>query len=70
MLHRSNGIVVCELSSFQLETTDAFHPRAAVLLNITPDHLDRYPSMSAYADAKLRITRRLGQGDVFVVNED
>jgi UDP-N-acetylmuramoylalanine--D-glutamate ligase len=37
------GIICCELSSFQLETCERFHPRAAILLNITPDHLDRYP---------------------------
>jgi UDP-N-acetylmuramoylalanine--D-glutamate ligase len=64
------GIVVCELSSFQLETCETFHPRAAVLLNITPDHLDRYPTMTAYADAKMRILKNLGAGDVFVMNED
>ncbi len=64
------GIVVCEVSSFQLETCVRFHPRAAVLLNITPDHLDRYTTMSAYADAKLRILRQLGHGDIFVMNED
>ena len=64
------GVVVCELSSFQLETCDTFHPRAAVLLNITPDHLDRYPTMTAYADAKMRIIRQLRAGDVFVMNED
>jgi UDP-N-acetylmuramoylalanine--D-glutamate ligase len=64
------GLIVCELSSFQLETCETFHPRAAVLLNITPDHLDRYPSMAAYADAKMRIIRPLKQGDVFVMNED
>jgi UDP-N-acetylmuramoylalanine--D-glutamate ligase len=64
------GIVVAELSSFQLETCDTLHPRAAVLLNITPDHLDRYPTMTAYADAKLRLVRNLGAGDVFVMNED
>jgi UDP-N-acetylmuramoylalanine--D-glutamate ligase len=65
-----HGIVVCEVSSFQLETADGFHPRAAVLLNITPDHLDRYPTMAAYADAKMRIIRQLRAGDVFVMNED
>ncbi len=64
------GIVVCEVSSFQLETCETFHPRAAVLLNITPDHHDRYPSMIAYADAKMRIARQLRRGDVFVMNED
>jgi UDP-N-acetylmuramoylalanine--D-glutamate ligase len=61
---------VCEVSSFQLETCDTFHPRAAVLLNITPDHLDRYPTMAAYADAKLRIVKQLRAGDLFVMNED
>ena len=64
------GIVVCEVSSFQLETVDRFHPRAAVLLNITPDHLDRHGSMTAYGDAKMRVMRNLGAGDVFVWNED
>ncbi|HEX2570040.1 MAG TPA: UDP-N-acetylmuramoyl-L-alanine--D-glutamate ligase [Polyangia bacterium] len=64
------GIVVCEVSSFQLETCETFHPRAAVLLNITPDHLDRHGSMTAYADAKMRVVRNLGEGDVFVWNED
>lgn len=64
------GIVVCEVSSFQLETCERFHPRAAALLNITADHLDRHGSMAGYADAKFRIAQRLGRGDVFVVNED
>jgi len=64
------GIVVCEVSSFQLETADTFHPKAAILLNITPDHLDRHKTMTAYADAKMRVTRNLGDGDIFVWNED
>jgi UDP-N-acetylmuramoylalanine--D-glutamate ligase len=65
-----HGIIVCECSSFQLETVDTFRPRVAVLLNITPDHLDRYPSMTEYADAKLRLAKNLGAGDLFVLNED
>ena len=65
-----NGIVVCEVSSFQLETAVTFHPRAAVILNITPDHLDRHGTMAGYADAKFRIAQNLGRGDVFVMNED
>lgn len=44
--------IVLEVSSFQMERVETFHPRAAILLNVTPDHLDRYPSMQAYADAK------------------
>lgn len=49
------GIVVCELSSYQLETAESLRCRAAVVLNLTPDHLDRYPSLAAYGDAKARI---------------
>jgi UDP-N-acetylmuramoylalanine--D-glutamate ligase len=48
-------LVVAELSSFQLETTHTFAPEVGVLLNVTPDHLDRYPSMEAYAAAKERL---------------
>ncbi|HET9933983.1 MAG TPA: UDP-N-acetylmuramoyl-L-alanine--D-glutamate ligase, partial [Polyangiaceae bacterium] len=44
--------VVLEVSSFQLERAPAFHPRVSLLLNITEDHLDRYPSFLAYAEAK------------------
>jgi UDP-N-acetylmuramoylalanine--D-glutamate ligase len=49
------AVVVCEASSFQLEDTIAFAPDAAVLLNLTPDHLDRHGTFAAYRDAKLRI---------------
>ncbi len=48
-------IIVAEISSFQLDTIDQFKPHVAVLLNITPDHLDRYPSMDAYAASKGRL---------------
>jgi UDP-N-acetylmuramoylalanine--D-glutamate ligase len=44
--------LVLEVSSFQMERVDAFHPEVSVLLNVTPDHLDRYPSIEAYANAK------------------
>ncbi len=59
--------VVCETSSFQLEDTLAFAPEAAVLLNITPDHLDRHGTEDAYREAKLRIFARQREGDVAVV---
>jgi UDP-N-acetylmuramoylalanine--D-glutamate ligase len=49
------GAVVLELSSFQLETTASLHPDAAVVLNLSEDHLDRYAGMAEYADAKARI---------------
>jgi UDP-N-acetylmuramoylalanine--D-glutamate ligase len=61
---------VVELSSFQLETTDTFHPRAAALLNLSPDHLDRYPGMEAYAAAKRRIFLRQAGEDIAVLNAD
>ena len=48
----AGGIAVLEVSSFQLERVAGFRPRASVLMNVTPDHLDRYPSFEAYAIAK------------------
>lgn len=62
--------VVAEVSSFQLESTRAFHPRVAVLLNVTEDHLDRYASMDEYAEAKFRIAKNQGARDTFVGNLD
>ena len=61
---------VVELSSFQLETIETFHPRYAVLLNITEDHLDRYPDMASYVAAKLRLFENLGEEDVVILNAD
>jgi UDP-N-acetylmuramoylalanine--D-glutamate ligase len=58
--------VVCEVSSFQLEDTQAFAPEAAVLLNLTPDHLDRHGTFEAYRDAKLEIFARQGNDDIAV----
>jgi UDP-N-acetylmuramoylalanine--D-glutamate ligase len=62
--------VVAEVSSFQLETIRAFKPHVAVLLNIAPDHLDRYPSMDEYAEAKYRICANQAMTDWFVGNLD
>ena len=59
--------VVCETSSFQLEDTLAFAPQAAVLLNMSADHLDRHSTMEEYVEAKLQIFARQGQGDVAVL---
>ena len=64
----ARGICVVEASSFQLETVDTFHPRVAVLLNITADHLDRYPDMDGYAAAKARIFAAQTGDDFAVVN--
>ena len=60
-------VVVCEVSSFQLEDVHEFRPRVAVLLNLEPDHLDRHGSLEAYRDAKLRIFENQGEGDIAVV---
>ena len=63
-------IYVLELSSYQLELTDRFHADTAVLLNITPDHLDRHGSLANYVAAKRRIFRNSGAGDRAVVGVD
>jgi UDP-N-acetylmuramoylalanine--D-glutamate ligase len=62
--------LVLEVSSFQLETTDSFHPRIAVILNITPDHLDRHGSFENYALAKERIFAAQTGEDFLVLNAD
>ncbi|MFN3597337.1 MAG: UDP-N-acetylmuramoyl-L-alanine--D-glutamate ligase [Rubricoccaceae bacterium] len=63
--------VVLEVSSFQLDHVDAFRPRVAVLLNITPDHLDRYGyDFNRYAQAKFRIFARQTPDDWLVYNHD
>jgi UDP-N-acetylmuramoylalanine--D-glutamate ligase len=59
--------IVCELSSFQLEDIESFKPQVAVLLNLTPDHLDRHGDLDAYRAAKLRIFENQGPDDVAVV---
>ena len=59
---------VLELSSFQLETVQTFHANIALLLNITPDHMDRYADFDAYAAAKYRIFERQEPGDIAIMN--
>jgi len=59
---------VLELSSFQLETIDKFRANVALLLNVTPDHMDRYPTFESYAAAKQRIFRNQEPGDHAIVN--
>jgi UDP-N-acetylmuramoylalanine--D-glutamate ligase len=67
----ASGVVsVLEVSSFQLETVEEFRPWIALVLNITPDHLDRHGSFEAYAAAKARITERQGAGDFLVLNAE
>jgi UDP-N-acetylmuramoylalanine--D-glutamate ligase len=66
----AGGTCVVEVSSFQLETTKTFHPRVAVLLNITPDHLDRYVDLEDYARTKARVFAAQTSSDFAVVNVD
>jgi UDP-N-acetylmuramoylalanine--D-glutamate ligase len=61
---------VLEVSSFQLETTESFHPSIAMVLNITPDHLDRHGSFENYIAAKAKIFRNLTASDWLVLNAD
>jgi UDP-N-acetylmuramoylalanine--D-glutamate ligase len=63
---QGDATVVCEASSFQLEDTLCFTPEAAVLLNVSPDHLDRHASMAAYVAAKLQIFARQDAQDVAI----
>ncbi|CAN5408187.1 UDP-N-acetylmuramoyl-L-alanine--D-glutamate ligase [soil metagenome] len=63
-------VLVTEVSSFQLESIEEFRPHVAVILNITRDHMDRYPSMREYIDAKFRITLNQDETDYLVLNED
>ncbi len=63
-------MLVCELSSFQLEAIDTLRPHIAVVLNITPNHLDRHPSFEAYAAAKARIFKNQTEDDFAVLNAD
>lgn len=62
------GVVVAEISSFQLDTIDRFRPKVAVLLNIAEDHLDRYPDFDAYVRSKGRIFENQGSADFAVLN--
>lgn len=64
------GFTVVEASSFQLESIAAFRPDIAVLLNLTPDHLDRHGSFEEYSRAKARIFENQAEGDAAVLNAD
>ena len=67
---RAGGTCVVEVSSFQLETVRTFRPQVAVLLNISPDHLDRYPDFKGYIAAKQRIFAAQTASDFAVINID
>ncbi len=65
-----DGLVVAEVSSFQLEATEGFRPRVAAVLNLTPDHLDRHGTFARYVEAKARIFARQTAADCAVLNAD
>jgi UDP-N-acetylmuramoylalanine--D-glutamate ligase len=66
----ADTVHVVEASSFQLETTDTFHPRIAALLNFSLDHLDRHPTVEAYATAKQRVFANQTAEDWTVINAE
>ncbi|OGC84807.1 MAG: UDP-N-acetylmuramoylalanine--D-glutamate ligase [candidate division Zixibacteria bacterium RBG_19FT_COMBO_42_43] len=66
----SEGIVVLEVSSFQLEKIQEFKPRISAILNLSPDHLDRYPNVDSYIQAKFRIFENQDKSDFAVLNYD
>ena len=65
---READVIVAEVSSFQLDTIETFRPYIGVLLNITADHLDRYPNFAAYAASKIRLFENQGPADIAVLN--
>ncbi len=67
---RKDDMFVCEVSSFQMETADTFHPKVAALLNITEDHLNRHGTMEEYIRMKMRMFQRQTEKDVAVFNGD
>ncbi|WP_321495528.1 UDP-N-acetylmuramoyl-L-alanine--D-glutamate ligase [uncultured Desulfobacter sp.] len=68
MQESPKDIVVAEISSFQLDLADMFRPDVAVLLNIAPDHLDRYPDFDAYANSKWSVFKNMTALDTAVIN--
>ncbi|MGA2922304.1 MAG: UDP-N-acetylmuramoyl-L-alanine--D-glutamate ligase [Candidatus Sulfotelmatobacter sp.] len=67
---KTDTVIVLEVSSFQLETIQTFRPKVAVVLNVTPDHLDRHRTLEVYVDAKARIFENQRGEDFAVLNAD
>ncbi len=70
LVSRPEDVMVCEVSSFQMETADTFHPHVALLTNITEDHLNRHGTMEVYTEMKMRMFRCQTSGDWAVFNAD
>ena len=70
MVSKKEDVTVCEVSSFQMETADTFHPHVALLTNITEDHLNRHGTMEVYTAMKMRMFRNQTAEDYAVFNAD
>ncbi len=70
LVSRREDVIVCEVSSFQMETADTFHPHVALLTNITEDHLNRHGTMEVYTALKMRMFRNQTAEDYAVFNAD
>lgn len=70
LLMNEDTVTVAEISSFQLESVDAFHPQISAVLNVTPDHLNRHHTMEIYADTKMEIASNQTAAEICVLNYD
>lgn len=70
LISSKEDVIVCEVSSFQMETADTFHPKVALLTNITEDHLNRHGTMEVYTALKMRMFKNQTPGDFAVFNAD
>ncbi len=70
LVSRKEDVMVCEVSSFQMETADTFHPHVALLTNITEDHLNRHGTMEIYTALKMRMFRNQTPEDYAIFNAD
>lgn len=70
LISRKEDVIVCEVSSFQMETADTFHPHVALLTNITEDHLNRHGTMEVYTALKMRVFKNQTAEDFAVFNAD
>jgi len=70
LVSRPEDVIVCEVSSFQMETADTFHPHVALLTNITEDHLNRHGTMEVYTALKMRMFANQTAEDYAVFNAD
>lgn len=70
LVSKPDDVLVCEVSSFQMETADQFRPHVALLTNITEDHLNRHGTMDVYRSMKMRMFRNQDAGDYAIFNAD